>query len=345
MRRVQKISTGALPVPRRPAPRAFTLVELLVVIGIIAILIGILLPALSRARTQARLVQCGSNLRQIHQALVMYANAHQGTFPPGFWIQDPATSPPTVVNWTSLLCGFMDKSGKVTSSAKDTAGGTSTRGFRKVFLCPEVTALGAEFDPFDISVSHYLGHPRLLPNLGSNAPGGGIADNWARANGDPTAVFKCYKLGRLKRSAEIVMAFDGSMSPLQGVSMYSNYSGSPYYRPRQNMPIADLIHKRALYQTSPYLIADRKVATYKADAPVDLTPMDGSGATPPRSFVNKDVDGNDRNFRFRHGRNDTMNAMFGDGHVGSFTTSKSQLAATPPLGGDLKLSNIYLDRP
>ena len=65
--------------------RGFTLVELLVVIGIIAVLISILLPALGKAREQARTLACASNLRQLMYGFIMFANEHKQTMPGGWY--------------------------------------------------------------------------------------------------------------------------------------------------------------------------------------------------------------------------------------------------------------------
>jgi prepilin-type N-terminal cleavage/methylation domain-containing protein len=67
--------------PAHRKPSGFTLVELLVVIGIIAILIAMLLPALKKAREQALAVACQSNIRQLGMAFIAFASDHQGHLP------------------------------------------------------------------------------------------------------------------------------------------------------------------------------------------------------------------------------------------------------------------------
>lgn len=90
---------------------AFTLVELLVVIAIIAVLIGILLPTLSRARASAKDVACMSNLRQWGLAWMQYCNDNQG-YPPPRGLALVYLSKPKLPYWMGYLDPYISASGQ-----------------------------------------------------------------------------------------------------------------------------------------------------------------------------------------------------------------------------------------
>ena len=119
----------------RTTRRAFTLVELLVVIGIIAVLIGILLPVMGRAREQARRAQCLSNLRQIGMAILSYAQEKKSLpGPANIGIADPDT-----VNNTGTTIFTATEASQQLSNSNLLL--PYLKNNRTVFFCPSNTEL------------------------------------------------------------------------------------------------------------------------------------------------------------------------------------------------------------
>jgi prepilin-type N-terminal cleavage/methylation domain-containing protein/prepilin-type processing-associated H-X9-DG protein len=127
--------------------KAFTLVELLVVIGIIALLISILLPALNRAREQARMAQCLSNLRQIGQAMAMHAGEHKNRVP---------------------LCGYLWTHGPPVGSYPNASpAGMKDPGqqYYSYWADPNYKKSGAVLAPLPFALATYLGKPTPVTSL------------------------------------------------------------------------------------------------------------------------------------------------------------------------------------
>jgi prepilin-type N-terminal cleavage/methylation domain-containing protein len=114
-------------------PRAFTLVELLVVIAVIAILAAILLPVLSQSKIRARNTQCINNLYQFGRAANLWANEHDGNYPwmvetndggsmnPAVWADHMRAMQKELENYNILLCPF-DKDRKPAPDWESLAG-------------------------------------------------------------------------------------------------------------------------------------------------------------------------------------------------------------------------------
>ncbi|MCA8998362.1 MAG: DUF1559 domain-containing protein, partial [Planctomycetaceae bacterium] len=102
------------PLPKRTHRRGFSLVELLVVAAIILVLLTLMLPAIQKAREQARSTQCLNSLRQLGLALLNYHDSHE-CFPPGYIERDVNSTDPGDVEtgpgyaWGTLLLPYLDQ--------------------------------------------------------------------------------------------------------------------------------------------------------------------------------------------------------------------------------------------
>lgn len=294
-------------VPNSPR-RAFTLVELLVVIGIIAILIAILLPTIAGANRNAKQTACAASLRSLGQIIAVYNVQFKGSMPYSLYYSnasgvnnaaavddgsDSALSANTYT-WWSVLRKLMRNQGNWDNSIVNNDGSRATR-FMAAFNCP----IGLNRD----AGCDYGSNPSIMPDLYYEIVGNAAAPSWARFL-VPAKTNRLYPDNiLLYDAAEIAPSF--TTQYVTGYDLDKGWMIDSVANP----------YRRVRHARTPAAVADN---TY---------------ADPGPNVEGNDAAGTRGQIRWRHGRNDAANFLLADGSVKTFRITKN--ADTPNVRGEL----------
>jgi prepilin-type N-terminal cleavage/methylation domain-containing protein/prepilin-type processing-associated H-X9-DG protein len=202
--------------------RAFTLIELLIVVAIIGLLAALLLPTLSRAKARAVRIKCASNLKEIGLAIQMYVNQSEDRLPGPVWIGQPfqydQTQTNTLIFFLGLDLGLLPPS----LSTADAP----------IFLCPGYARLAPPALPGAERAS-FIVNPDIDPNPANTVRPFGYPGR----SGDPREdVLKTDELERYNSPAGLVALIDADKrnAPLPGNPWWGQLPGKPVHGTLRN---------------------------------------------------------------------------------------------------------------